>query len=147
MLIYFDNCCLNRPFDDMSQIKISLEAQAKLYVQSLVRDDKIDMVSSFVLEFENLESPHFDRSNDISNFLKLAKKNIGTGRVNEVRMIASKIMQSGVHFKDACHVACAELAGCDYLLSTDRRLLKYKSGKVILTNPIDFLEALNGGEK
>lgn len=28
--VYLDNCCFNRPYDDQSQIKINLEAQAKL---------------------------------------------------------------------------------------------------------------------
>jgi len=27
--IYLDNCCYNRPYDDQSQLKVSLEAQAK----------------------------------------------------------------------------------------------------------------------
>ena len=33
MKIYLDNCCFNRPYDDQTQIRISLETQAKLYVQ------------------------------------------------------------------------------------------------------------------
>ncbi len=30
MRIYLDNYCFNRPFDDQSQIRINLEAEAKL---------------------------------------------------------------------------------------------------------------------
>ena len=33
MRIYLDNCCYNRPYDDQSQIRVSLETQAKLYTQ------------------------------------------------------------------------------------------------------------------
>lgn len=33
MKIYLDNCCYNRPYDDQSQLRISLETQAKLYIQ------------------------------------------------------------------------------------------------------------------
>ena len=29
--VYLDNCCYNRPYDDQSQLRISLETQAKLY--------------------------------------------------------------------------------------------------------------------
>ena len=36
MRIYLDNCSFNRPFDDQSQLKIKLEAEAKLYIQSEV---------------------------------------------------------------------------------------------------------------
>lgn len=42
MKIYLDNCCFNRPYDDQTQIRISLETQAKLYVQDLVKNKKLD---------------------------------------------------------------------------------------------------------
>ncbi len=38
MRIYLDNCCFNRPYDDQSQLRISLETQAKLYVQNLIKE-------------------------------------------------------------------------------------------------------------
>ena len=31
--IYLDNCFYNRPYDDQTQLKISLQTQAKLQVQ------------------------------------------------------------------------------------------------------------------
>lgn len=46
MRIYLDNCCYNRPFDDQSQIKIHLEAQAKLYIQAKIREGTYDLVWS-----------------------------------------------------------------------------------------------------
>lgn len=33
MRVYLDNCCYNRPYDDQSQLKISMETQAKLNIQ------------------------------------------------------------------------------------------------------------------
>ena len=33
MRVYLDNCCYNRPFDDQSQLRIKLEALAKMQVQ------------------------------------------------------------------------------------------------------------------
>ena len=33
MVIYLDNCCFNRPFDDQKQIRIQIETEAKLYIQ------------------------------------------------------------------------------------------------------------------
>lgn len=30
--IYLDNCCFNRPYDDQTQLRVSLETQAKMYV-------------------------------------------------------------------------------------------------------------------
>jgi hypothetical protein len=37
MRVYLDNCCYNRPYDNQSQLRISLETQAKLYIQQLIR--------------------------------------------------------------------------------------------------------------
>lgn len=57
MKIYLDNCCFNRPYDDQTQIRISLETQAKLYVQDLVKNKKLDPVTSYVLWYENGQNP------------------------------------------------------------------------------------------
>ena len=48
-------------------------------------------------------------------------------------------MQTGVKFKDACHVASAIYAGCDYFISTDKRLLKYKTDEIKMVTPIEFV--------
>jgi len=37
MRFYLDNCCYNRPFDDQMQLRIRLETEAKLEVQSRMR--------------------------------------------------------------------------------------------------------------
>lgn len=39
--IYLDNCCFNRPFDDMGNINIRLESIAKLHIQNLIRNEKL----------------------------------------------------------------------------------------------------------
>jgi predicted nucleic acid-binding protein len=54
-------------------------------------------------------------------------------------------MATGVKMKDACHIACAEMMNCDYLLSTDKRMLKYKSESMELLNPIEFIDLVSGG--
>ncbi len=38
MKIYLDNCCFNRPYDNQSFLSISIEAQAKLQIQSLIKE-------------------------------------------------------------------------------------------------------------
>ena len=54
--IYLDNCCYNRPYDDQAQPKVILETLAKLYIQELVLNRKIDLVWSYVLKFENSQN-------------------------------------------------------------------------------------------
>ena len=52
---------------------------------------------------------------------------------------AAEIMQTGVKFKDACHVASSVYAKCEYFISTDKRLLKYKSEEIKMVSPIEFI--------
>ena len=58
--------------------------------------------------------------------------------------MAHEIMETVVKYKDAYHVASAILAECDYLISTDKRLLKYKSDRLKLVNPIAFVGEMEG---
>lgn len=53
-----------------------------------------------------------------------------------------EIMKTGIKAKDACHVACAISASCDYFLTTDDRLLKYSTEEVHMINPVDFIKRL-----
>ena len=53
-------------------------------------------------------------------------------------------MQTGVKFKDACHVASAIYAGCSYFISTDMRLLKYHTREIKMVTPIEFVTEMEG---
>ena len=52
MRIYLDNCSYNRPYDDLSYLTVSLEAQAKLFIQEKIRNREYDLVTSEMLTFE-----------------------------------------------------------------------------------------------
>ena len=51
--IYLDNCCYNRPYDDQSQTRINEEAKAKLFVQEQIREGAFELVTSYMLLYEN----------------------------------------------------------------------------------------------
>ncbi len=53
-------------------------------------------------------------------------------------------MSTGVKEKDAAHVAAAILTHCDYFISTDKRLLRYKTDEVKMCNPIEAVLELEG---
>ena len=69
MRIYLDNCSYNRPYDDFSQMTVNLEAQAKLHIQSWIRDGKFELVSSEILMAEVDASPFEVRRKGISEFI------------------------------------------------------------------------------
>ena len=147
MKVYLDNCCYNRPYDDQENLPVSLEAQAKLYVQSLIKKKKLVLASSFILDYENSCNPYFDRKITVDEFLRCNVSDyIGSDCSEKVLDNAKRIMATGVKMKDSCHIACAEMMHCDYLLTTDKRMLKYKSVSIQLINPIDFLNLLNDND-
>ncbi len=138
--VYLDNCCYNRPYDDQSQLKVSMEAQAKLDIQQQIRDGKLDLAASYILEAENAANPFATKRADIQAFIDCyAKVFVSVSMDGKVREKAVEIMKAGVKLMDACHVACAILSGCDFFLTTDRRLLKYQSNEVRLMNPAAFI--------
>ncbi len=55
---------------------------------------------------------------------------------------ASEIMKTGIKAKDAIHIACAIFGKADIFLSTDIRLLKYKTDEIKLMNPTAFLSEM-----
>ena len=58
--------------------------------------------------------------------------------------MANVIMGTGVKEKDAYHVASAMFADCDYFLTTDKRLLKFKNDRIKMVNPVTFVDEMEG---
>jgi len=135
--IYLDMCCFNRPYDDQTQLRIELETKAKLHIQHQIVEDTYILTSSVILEFENSNNPYPLRKLVITDFLRHAKEYVEEN--DSVIGLAKEIKATGVKPKDAAHIACAISAGCDYFLSTDDRLLKYKDSRIQIMNPVDFV--------
>ena len=76
MRIYLDNCCFNRPFDDQSQIRIKLDAEAKLKIQEEIRFGNIKLVWSYILDYENSRNPFRERKEQIRGWKKYAELDI-----------------------------------------------------------------------
>jgi len=103
-------------------LTISIEAQAKIQIQSLVKAQTLQLASSFILDYENSCNPYTDRKSAITKFLNdNVFDYVGSDKSDVIAINAKKIMTTGVKMKNACHIACAELMNCDYLLSTDKR--------------------------
>ena len=143
MRVYLDNCCYNRPFDDQNQIRIHLEAQAKLYVQSQIKDGKIELVWSYILDYENAFNPFEERKNIIEKWKSKAMLDIEENE--HILQYAKELVSLGLKSKDALHVACAIEGKCDYFLTTDDKVLnKLKNyNKIEVVNPINVIANFN----
>ena len=138
-----DNCCYNRPYDQVQQMTVELEARAKMSIQRDIKAGKYELVTSEVLTYEIQSHPIEMTRNAILAFIEdQSSFHVGTEQDEEIDKAARKIMKTGIHYKDACHVASAIFAKCSYFLTTDKRLLKYKTDKIQMRNPIDFIREM-----
>jgi len=136
--LYLDNCCYNRPFDNQSHIGIRLETEAKLYIQSGIREKRYSLVWSYMLDFENDENPYEEKRNAISPWERIAEEYCPSS--NSILLIGRKIIeQYGIKPKDALHIACALDCSCDYFITTDKKLLNKTIPSIKIVNPIEFI--------
>ena len=138
--IYLDNCCYNRPFDSQKDRAICAETQAKMFIQSLIKYKSVELVYSAISMLEIAESPFEENRRSISCFIEENAKYYVSMESNKVAItLTDEVIQAGVKLKDASHVACAIVANCDYLITTDKRLLKCRDERIKIVSPMDFI--------
>lgn len=142
MKIYLDNCCFNRPFDDQSQIRVRLEAEAKLKIQADIQDGKFELVWSYITGVENMANPFKERKRAIQEW-----KRFSSMIIKEEKKILDKAIQlnqAGLRSKDALHIACAIYAGCGYFITTDDKIINKRNliEELTLTDPIGFIKEI-----
>lgn len=143
--VYLDNCCYNRPYDDQTQFRIYLEAQAKIFIQDMIRNNEVELVSSYMMIYESSFNPSETKRISIRKFMEDYSDFFVDGSYKETaELLANDIRKTGVKSADSLHIACAIIANCDYFITTDDRLLKYKSNDIKIVTPISFLE-MEGG--
>ena len=142
--IYLDNCSLQRPHDDQSQVRVQLEAQAVLAVITLFEPGKVELLSSESLYYEAERMPKPRRRKSILNLLAEIPHYVET--TDSVVHKAEQYTAAGVKPLDALHLATAVEAGADYFCSCDDRLLKrakgLETGSVQVVSPLELINAL-----
>ena len=142
MKIYLDNCSFNRPFDDQAQIRIRIEAEAKLYLQTLIDQGKLELVWSYILDYENMANPYEFRQLVIKKWKKKATVNIHENE--SVLNYAEQLVKKDLKAKDALHIASAIEAGCTYFITTDDKILNKNSTikSIEIISPVEMLDNL-----
>ena len=136
--IYLDNCCFNRPYDDQEQINIRLESEAKLEIQSKIKNGEILLSWSFMLDYENNQNIDSEKKIKIFEWQKYAVEYfIGTENTS---IIAENFKKNGIKNKDSVHLACAYESQCDYFITTDKGILKKRENilEIKIISPIEF---------
>jgi len=142
MLLYLDSCCYNRPFDDLSQIRVRLEAEAVEWILEQSGAGRFKIVTSDYLILELMRNPSPDKRANSLAMIEYASVHVPV--LESVAFRAAQIESLGITSYDALHIAAAEAAGCEFLVTTDDGLLKKfqrhpSQFMVTLLNPIDLV--------
>lgn len=144
MKVYLDNCCLQRPLDDKSQLRIQLEAEAMLAILGMCERELVHLVSSEVLELELEQNPDPQRKTFVEEIIGQAADFVEVD--NKIAQRAKALEQAGFKGMDALHLACAEAARVDYFCSCDDRLLRKAKGTLTLqvrvVSPLELAEEI-----
>lgn len=141
--IYLDACTLNRLTDDQGQLRIRREAQAVEEIFRLIASGRAIWVAGDAVELEIRRNPDVQRREDVLSLLPIAAERVLL--TPGVRNRAIALEQAGYGAFDALHIASAEEAVADVLLTTDDRLVKQAVRRlgnpaVRVQNPLDWLE-------
>ena len=140
MKLYLDVCCWNRPFDDQSQTRVRLEAEAVLSVLEMAQPDEIEIFGSDIIDDELSQMPDNKWREKIELLLTLVSSRVALTSAIEQR--ATELQKWNIASFDALHLASAESAHADYFLTTDDDLLrraKRAALKVKIENPAKWL--------
>lgn len=140
----------NRCFDDQSQLRIRLETGAIEGIFELTESGGLELVWSFMLDYENSLNPQEDRKEWAELLPRLCIHRI----VPSPRILAlarALIKNARIKPRDALHVACAETGRCDYFVTCDDDLVRTVRTRrrapklrVIATNPVEFIRRQGG---
>ena len=145
MRLYFDICAIQRPLDDLSQLRVRLEAEAVLGALAACAAGLAEFVASDVHLIEVRRNPHPNRRDFALEALALAAETLPFtfGAASLARTFA----RANITGPDALHLAAAVEAGADYLCTTDDRFLRRSksvdAGGVSVVSPLDLAIVLD----
>jgi predicted nucleic acid-binding protein len=144
--IYLDNCCYNRPFNDQTQERIHLESEAVLAIVKRGLQDIDEIIGSDIVDFEMKQLSDSEKLENVQNLYAVICEN---EKYTKDILCRSKELKrlSKIRSLDSLHIASAESAGADILLTTDDNFEKYCAKmklNVRVMNPLKYyMEALN----
>jgi predicted nucleic acid-binding protein len=140
--VYLDACVVARLFDDRSQLRVRQEAEGVEALLQMFAEERAVWVTSDALPDELLENPDKGRKDAGVRLLSLSGEKVAIDDATEQR--ARELEGAGYGAYDALHLACAEQAQVDLLLTTDDRFEKRAARglgmpRVPVQNPLNFL--------
>ena len=157
-LICLDTNVYSRPFDDQTQADIQAEANAFLEIIAEVKNGKLLLLGSDILDFEVHNVLNAEKRTKIEDYLLLCSKHIES---SEDLLNLGKQIQNDCHVRarDALHIASAIIGQARYFLSCDKKVTQMKQSRCYrrlaktyrkeyfsAMNPVRFAEKMRKGE-
>jgi hypothetical protein len=139
--VYLDVCALSRPFDDQTQARIRLEADAVQLILSNIRQGKLRLIVSAAHTVEIAAIDDGEERNTLEQWLDelghRTRANLGHGRRRAEELTRLKIGPA-----DAAHLAFAEQAEADFVTVDDRLLKQARRAKLLVWagTPVEYCE-------
>jgi len=138
--IYLDTCCYSRIFDVTDQISVINEAGRIRYIMRNGFSGKYRIIGSFAVVIEIGQNPKKERRRIEKLYNLIKSGEVQVSPQSEAR--AQELQLEGLKEMDSFHLAAAEAAHADYLLTVDKDFLKICSrsnfAKVKVINPLNF---------
>ena len=140
MIIYMDNCCYNRPFDDQLQERIHLESEVILTVLKMAQMKQVVIAGSEILELEMKCMQDENKKKKVLDLYSVASMHIPY--TEKIKKRSAEIMSiSKIRAFDSLHIASAEEINAEVFLTTDDKLEKMAEKLELGTrvvNPLKF---------
>ena len=139
--LYLDNCCYNRPFDDLEQEKISLEANA---IENIFRkqiNKEVEIYKSMAIDFEISKIKSDNKRRQVEDLYDAMELTV-IDYSEDIKQRAIELKKYNIKDMDSLHLAFAESNDIDYFITTDRLLInasKRTNLKIKVINPIEFI--------
>lgn len=140
MRIYFDCCCVQRPFDDQTQPRIRVETEVMLAILASVQAGDVSLLGSEALDYEASRIPNDERRSQVTAILSLTNEHVEM--TQEAEILAESLEKDGVFPMDAVHLALASTAGADFFCTCDGKLLRKRHLLSELKCPVVSILAL-----
>ncbi len=145
MRIYLDMCCLQRPMDDQTHLRIHIEAEAILGILAWCEAGHADLLNSVALSYEVDHNPHPARKAFAEE--TLSKSNFMLQASDSVERRARTYGSHGIKVLDALHLACAVEAQANYFCTCDDRFLRrakqIDTEQTKVVSPLELIEVID----
>ena len=141
--LYLDVCCWNRPFDDQTQHRVHLKAEAVLAILAEIEQRRDRLLHGEIVDLEIAGVSDSARRQRLQALIPRRHEYIRHRR--EISVRAMELEQRGFTGIDALHLASAESGNADVFLTTDDRLLQLAARhadllRVKVANPLAWMQ-------